>query len=88
MNVVVRPSFLKLLLQISDDDALKIMKALDDLRILKSLSESTHLKKLAGANNFFRYKVGSYRIILRWDKNEQTVTVEAFGNRKDIYKKR
>jgi mRNA-degrading endonuclease RelE of RelBE toxin-antitoxin system len=43
----------------------KLPDAIYIIKELSSLSESTHLKKLKGEENGFRYKVGSYRIILR-----------------------
>jgi mRNA interferase RelE/StbE len=86
MKIIIRPSFYNDLAKIINDDA-KIIEALRDLAKSPSLSKSNNLKKLKGSENHYRCKVGKYRIILSWDKKQQTLVVEAVGHRKDIYKK-
>jgi mRNA-degrading endonuclease RelE of RelBE toxin-antitoxin system len=86
MNVTVKPSFHKELAKFQDAD--KILDALRKLEELPSLSESKHLKKITGAKNMFRLKIGKYRALLRWDKDTQTLIAEVVGLRKDIYKKK
>ncbi len=50
----------------------------------KKISEISNLKKLKGAQNHYRIRVGDYRagIIIE----EQTVTFIRFLHRKDVYK--
>ena len=88
MNVDVKKSFYKDVKKIPKDDAVKILKSLEELKQLSSLYESTHLKKIVGQENFFRCRVGNYRIVLRWNKKTQILTAETLGLRKDIYKRK
>jgi mRNA-degrading endonuclease RelE of RelBE toxin-antitoxin system len=88
MRVETKLSFDKDLEKIPDDDALKVVKVLGELEQLPSLSTSKNLRKVEGQEHFFRARAGSYRIILRWDKKNQTLIAETVGHRKDIYKKK
>jgi mRNA interferase RelE/StbE len=87
MKVITRPSFDRDLDKLPDNED-KILEALFDLRELSSLSESKHLKKVTGTKNFFRLRIGDYRVLLKWDKETQTLIAETVRHRKDIYKKR
>jgi mRNA-degrading endonuclease RelE of RelBE toxin-antitoxin system len=85
MNLTIKPSFEKGLQKIDLDEWDDILNAIDALKKLKTLSESAHLKKMKGEKNKFRYRVGVYRIVFIWNKEQQTIIVERIAHRKDIY---
>jgi mRNA interferase RelE/StbE len=49
-----------------------------------SISEISNLKKLKGFKDFYRIRIGDYRVGIKVEKD--TVTFAAFHHRKDIYK--
>lgn len=58
-------------------------------RILKALSllpESGDIKKMKGENDYFRLRVGDYRLIYRVERDILTVIIVNAGNRGQIYK--
>jgi mRNA-degrading endonuclease RelE of RelBE toxin-antitoxin system len=63
-----------------------IIDELEKTGKLKSLSEATNLLKMAGEEDNFRMKVGSYRVILKGDKKLQTLT--AVAHRQNAYKRK
>jgi len=44
------------------------------------------IKKLQGKADFYRLRVGAYRIIFHWVENEIIINVMRADNRGDIYK--
>ena len=67
----------------------KLDKSLQD-RVLKSLERCqirpySHVKKLVG-NDYYRLRVGDYRIILDIQDNKLMILVLELGHRKNIYK--
>jgi mRNA-degrading endonuclease RelE of RelBE toxin-antitoxin system len=88
MIVDTKTSFEDDLEKIPAEDASKILKVLKDLKDLKSLSESTHLLKMRGKKNTFRYRVGDYRIVMCWNKHTQILNIETVEHRKNVYKKK
>jgi len=45
-----------------------------------------NIKVLQGYENFYRLRVGDYRVIYRIDDNELIIIVLKIGSRGDIYK--
>lgn len=43
-------------------------------------------RKLSGGTNYFRIRVGNYRIVYEIDEQEKTVLLYRVRHRKDIYK--
>ena len=85
MNIEARKSFEKDVLKIDDNKiANSLTKVLDKLENCKSLSDISHLKKMAGKGNYFRIRVGSYRLGLKLEN--ETIILLRFMSRKDIYK--
>jgi mRNA interferase RelE/StbE len=62
----------------------RLSKAIDNILKAEHLSEIKNIKKLKGHNNFYRLKIGDYRIGLVFRDN--TVIFAAFDHRSDIYK--
>lgn len=59
-------------------------------RILKAIYNLPHsgdIKSMKGFENFYRLRVGDYRIIYTLDNKILLVRVVEVGNRGDIYKK-
>jgi mRNA-degrading endonuclease RelE of RelBE toxin-antitoxin system len=65
----------------------KIIDKLDELETFKSLTEASNLRKMAGSENRYRMKVGNYRILLLWDKENQRLIAVAAVHRQGAYKK-
>ena len=56
----------------------------DKIKFLNTVENPlTFSTKLKGKNNFFRFRVGSYRMIFRLEKNR--IILLAVDHRKDIY---
>jgi mRNA interferase RelE/StbE len=85
VKVEFRESFAKDLKGVKDEGLLKrtkeIIKAVE---AADSLTEISNLKKLKGGGNYFRFRVGDYRVGIALESD--TVIFVRFLNRKDIYK--
>lgn len=86
MEVIYLNSYLKAIKKIkSSDIILHLQSANDNLEKAESITGISNLKKLAGFINYYRIKVGDYRIGLIINNN--VATLVQFQHRKDIYKK-
>ncbi|MBE3579024.1 MAG: type II toxin-antitoxin system RelE/ParE family toxin [Caldanaerobacter subterraneus] len=58
-------------------------------RLAKAISKLPEgdVKFLKGYNNFYRLKVGDYRVIFTIDQGQLLVRILVIGNRGDVYKK-
>jgi mRNA interferase RelE/StbE len=59
-------------------------EVIEDVERADSLADVSNLKKLKGGGNYFRMRVGDYRVGLTLEND--TVIFVRFLNRKDIYK--
>lgn len=73
-------------------------KALDHLegldpqvadRVLNKVDEATEwtehrLEPLSGYP-YYKLRVGDYRVIVSWDRSDDTIVVEAVGHRRNVY---
>ena len=85
MKVEFRESFAKDLKGVRDRSVLKRTKeVIEAVEKADSLADITNLKKLKGGGNYFRLRVGDYRIGVTLE--DDTVIFVRFLNRKDIYK--
>ena len=85
MKVEFRESFAKDLKGVKDKGLLKRVKELiEALERVDSLVDTPNLKKLKGGGNYFRLRVGDYRVGMALEND--TVIFVRFLNRKDIYK--
>jgi mRNA interferase RelE/StbE len=63
MKVTFRKSFARDIKKIKNQKILKrAQQAIENVEAAASLDEISHLKKLAGAANFYRIRIGEYRI--------------------------
>ena len=85
MKVEFRESFAKDLKAIKEKVLLKRVKDLiEAVEKADSLVDTPNLKKLKGGGNYFRLRVGDYRVGISLEND--TVIFVRFLNRKDIYK--
>jgi mRNA interferase RelE/StbE len=85
VKVAFRESFVKDLQDLQDKNLLKRAKELIEVvEKADSLISIPNVKKLKGGGNYFRLRVGDYRVGVAL--NDGTVTFVRFLNRKDIYK--
>jgi len=84
MRIEVQHSFEKDIASISNKEiAIKVIEIIKRLEDCRTLSEIAHLKKIKGANNYYRIRVGNYRLGLK--ANKDTLILLRFMDRKDIY---
>jgi mRNA interferase RelE/StbE len=62
----------------------RLLKVIDTILKAENLSDIKNIKKLKGHNNFYRLKIGDYRIGLVLEDN--LVIFAAFDHRSNIYK--
>ena len=62
----------------------KVFKVIETFRQANSLSELKNIKKLQSSGNFFRVKIGNFR--LGFSYSENTIIFKRFLRRKDMYK--
>jgi mRNA interferase RelE/StbE len=85
VKVEFRESFAKDLKGVKDKGLLKRVKELiEAVERADSLVDTPNLKKLKGSGNYFRLRIGDYRIGIALD--DGTVVFVRLLNRKDIYK--
>ena len=87
MNVEFDKSFLKSLENLKDSKLLqKIETIILHCESANSLVEIRNIKKLSGFTNYFRLKLGNYRIGFELI-NKEIIRFIIISHRKDIYKK-
>jgi mRNA interferase RelE/StbE len=85
MLVEVTSSFNKDISKLRDKKLLIAIKAtLQNIESAKDLAGILHLKKLAGATNYFRIRVGDYRMGIYVDSD--IVTIVRFLHRREVYR--
>lgn len=88
MEIAFKNSFFKEVKKIADQ-SLKdsISKSIFDAEEANLLSDIKNIKKLAGYSNYYRIRIGNYRIGLKWIQNEGKLYFVTFDHRRNIYKK-
>ncbi len=85
MRTEFRESFAKDLRKISDRSVLKkVERLIKQVEAAESPSDIPHLKKLAGNENFYRIRIGDFRVGVAI--SSQVLTFVRLLNRKDIYR--
>lgn len=87
MNIEFTKRFRKEFLKLASTDNLAdlVNKSIDNVNNAKSVSEIKNLKKLTGFKDYYRLRIGSYRIGIKIENN--SVIFSVLSHRKDIYKK-
>jgi len=79
-------SFLKSLSKIKDQPTLRrIKKIILELEDSKDLNKIRNIKKLTGYKNYYRIRIGDFRIGFEY-LNENTIRLIIIAHRKDIYR--
>jgi len=85
MKFEIKKSFLKDLKKLNDKRLAEEVKNLFDIiEKAENLQEIPNVKKLKGFEEFYRIRIGKYRVGIRYNNNE--VTFIRILPRKDIYK--
>ena len=85
MKAEFRDSFAKDLKGVKEKGLLqRVQEMIEAIEKAGSLAELPNLKKLKGGGNYFRVRVGDYRVGIALEN--KTVIFVRFLNRKDIYK--
>ncbi len=86
MNTEYLPSFLKDLKALKSTPEFASIKALvfEEIPAIPDFEDIRNLKKLKGAEDYYRIRIGDYRIGLRFDG--KTVIFVRVLHRKDIYR--
>ncbi len=87
MNIEFEKSFLKDIRKITDNKVRRnVERAILSCKSAQQLSEITNVKKLTGYHNYYRIKIGDYRIGIEvTDVNSLRFLI--LKHRKDIYKR-
>lgn len=84
MKLIVSPAALKALGQMPKKDALALVTKLEKVAA-EPFDMHPWAKRLQGSEGY-RVRHGDWRAIYRIDTADQTVIVEAVGNRREIYR--
>ena len=87
MEIIFDRSFSKSLNKLNDKDLnYRIEQIIIEVESAKSLAEVSNLKKMQGFKNFYRIRIGDYRIGIELESHA-CVRFIVILHRKDIYKK-
>ena len=87
MIVRIDKSFQKDVSKINDAKLKRtISEAIENIQKAESLSSIVNLKKLTGYKEFYRIKLGNYRIGLEYTEDHEIILIR-FLDRKEIYRK-
>ena len=84
MKTQFKASFLRSIKKIESNQLkTEIANAIDNVEAAQNLKQIINLKKLKGYKQYFRIRIGDYRIGLKLD--DQTLVFVDIGHRKNIY---
>lgn len=87
MKLAFKNSFLKIIKKLKDDELKKLIaQAIYNCENANAFTDIDQCKKLIGFKNYYRIRIGNYRIGLKWEAEESTLYFVTFLHRKDIYK--
>ncbi|MBA2703204.1 MAG: type II toxin-antitoxin system RelE/ParE family toxin [Blastocatellia bacterium] len=85
MNVSFRSSFARDPNSITDKNLLRrVRQAVEDVEHAQSVNDLPNLKKLKSSKNYYRLRIGDYRIGLALE--DDALVFVRFLNRKEIYR--
>ena len=85
MKVAFRQSFVRDLKKIKDRSILdRVKQVIERIEVVDTFQEVPNIKKLSGGNNFFRIRVGEYRIGIFFDADQ--VEFVRCLHRRDMYR--
>jgi mRNA interferase RelE/StbE len=77
--------FRKQLTKLPKNDQIAVMDALDTLDEAETFADIPNMKAMQGYKNYFRIRVGNWRIGLFWDG--ELFQIQDVGKRGDFYKR-
>ena len=83
MQTIDTRKFNKNLVKLPAADQIAVLDALDNIELAEAFGDIPNLKALKGYKNYFRLRVGNWRIGLFWTGN--AFRVEDVGKRGDFY---
>jgi len=84
MDVLYSKKFLKDIEQINDRKIKKNIETfIETLTSVSNLKNISGLRKMVGYENYYRIRLGKYRLGLKYESNK--ITFLRFKHRKDIY---
>ncbi len=85
MKTHFRKSFSRDLKKLNDSTVLKrVQTAIEELESVQQLSELANVKKMSGGGNFYRIRIGDYRLGIVLE--DDTVELVRCLHRRDIYR--
>jgi mRNA interferase RelE/StbE len=85
MQKVIKDTFIKDIKNINDEKLkLKLSKIIKEIEDCEHIFLIENVKKINGHNDYYRIKVGSFRIGIHYDK--KVLTLVRFLHRKEIYR--
>jgi mRNA interferase RelE/StbE len=85
MQILYEKSFYKDIAKFTDKSInIKLLKLIESLKIIENISEINSLKKMSGYTNYYRIRIGDYRLGIKYDDNK--ITLIRFLHRREIYK--
>jgi len=85
MKVSFDQSFQKSISKLKNKQvAQRIIKLIDQLEKAEKLTEISNVKKLKGFQNYYRIRIGDYRLVLEQVEKEWILLI-FIAHRKDIY---
>ena len=82
-QIVFKPTALKSFKKLDKQTQKRIAKKID---LLHDIPLPLGVIKLKGSNNFYRLRVGVYRIIYTIKNSKLLILILKIGDRKDVYK--
>ena len=88
MYVEIKKSVYKDIAKVPNNIKILVYENIEDLENAESLSGISNARNMEGTEeNYYRLKLRNYRMLIHYEKNTKTITVEALTHRKDAYKK-
>jgi mRNA interferase RelE/StbE len=84
MKVEIKKSFLRDLKKLHKNEQSKALNLIDICENATSINEIENIKKISGFTNFYRIRLGNYRVGLMIEN--EIITFVRYLHRKDIYK--
>jgi mRNA interferase RelE/StbE len=85
MQILYEKSFYKDIAKFTDKSInYKLLKLIESLKSINNVSEINSLRKMSGYANYYRIRIGDYRLGIKFDNNK--ITLIRFLHRREIYK--
>jgi mRNA interferase RelE/StbE len=85
MKIITTKLFEKDILRVTDKKlAIRLNQILSEIEISKSISQIKNLKKIKGYSDYFRVRLGDYRLGVKFENDG--IYLLRFMHRKEIYR--